>query len=113
MRTIHNYHQVWKQFGFTPEFYNIAKADVQNNREGYPLRPGLLPCQFCFHCFIWLIQTELIESAMYLYRATKDPFLLEIAVDILESIEHSCKTECGYATVSMEGPSLKWLLSST
>ncbi|ELT91019.1 hypothetical protein CAPTEDRAFT_223759 [Capitella teleta] len=81
MRSIHNYHQVWKQYGFTPEFYNIAKGEVQNNREGYPLRP------------------ELIESAMYLYRATKDPFLLEIAVDILESIEHSSKTKCGYATV--------------
>ncbi len=37
---------------------------------------------------------------MYLYRATKDPYLLELAVDILESIEHNAKTKCGYATVS-------------
>ncbi|XP_064635151.1 ER degradation-enhancing alpha-mannosidase-like protein 2 [Lineus longissimus] len=81
MKTIHNYHQVWKQFGFTPEFYNIGKAEAVNKREGYPLRP------------------ELIESAMYLYQATKDPYLLEIGVDILESIEHSTKTNCGYATV--------------
>jgi mannosidase alpha-like ER degradation enhancer 2 len=36
---------------------------------------------------------------MYLYQATKDPFLLEVAVDFLESIEHSAKTACGYATV--------------
>ena len=36
---------------------------------------------------------------MYLYRATKDPYLLEVAVDILESIEHSTRTSCGYATV--------------
>jgi mannosidase alpha-like ER degradation enhancer 2 len=47
MRSIHNYHQVWKQFGFTPEFYNIAKNDIYTNREGYPLRPGKL-ILFCF-----------------------------------------------------------------
>ena len=50
-------------------------------RHGYPLRP------------------ELIESIVYLYRATKDPLLLQMGVDILTSIEHSAKTECGYATV--------------
>jgi hypothetical protein len=33
---------------------------------------------------------------MYLYRATKDPSLLDIGVDILEAIEHSTKTKCGY-----------------
>ena len=43
---------------------------------------------------------ELIESTMYLYQATKDPFLLEVGVDILESIDHSAKTKCGYASVS-------------
>ena len=39
---------------------------------------------------------------MYLYRATKDPSLLYIGVDILEAIEHSTKTKCGYATVSFK-----------
>lgn len=43
---------------------------------------------------------ELIESAVYLYQATRDPFLLEIGIDMLEAIEHSTKTKCGYATVS-------------
>lgn len=81
MKTIHNFHQVWKQFGFVPEFYNIPKADVHTNREGYPLRP------------------ELIESSMYLYQATKDPYLLQIGIDMLESIEQVTKTRCGYATV--------------
>lgn len=82
MRSIHNYHTVWKQYGFLPEFYNIINAEAGNNRESYPLRP------------------ELIESAMLLYRATKDPFLLEIGEDVLRSIKHSAKTDCGYATVS-------------
>lgn len=44
--------------------------------------------------------SELIESAMYLYRATKDPYFLEVGRDMLESIEHSARTPCGYATVS-------------
>ena len=48
---------------------------------GYPLRP------------------ELIESAMYLYKATRDPFLLSLGEDMLNSIEYSAKTPCGYATV--------------
>ncbi|KAL4224501.1 ER degradation-enhancing alpha-mannosidase-like protein 2 [Mactra antiquata] len=81
MKTVHNFHQVWKQYGFLPEFYNIVKNEAYNGREGYPLRP------------------ELVEAAMYLYEATKDPYLLEIGVDMLESIEQNTKTKCGYATV--------------
>ncbi|KAF4530389.1 hypothetical protein B566_EDAN018726 [Ephemera danica] len=81
MKSIHNYHQVWKQYGFTPEFYNIPQGEAGSNREAYPLRP------------------ELIESVMYLYRATKDPYLIEVGVDILRSIQNSAKTPCGYATI--------------
>lgn len=81
MKSMHNYHQVWKQYGFTPEFYNIPQGQVGANRESYPLRP------------------ELVESAMYLYRATGDPFLLDIGVDILRSIQHSAYTPCGFATI--------------
>lgn len=50
-------------------------------------------------CGICCVPIELIESAMYLYRATGDPFLHEVAIDILESIERQTKTKCGYATV--------------
>ncbi|KRT85196.1 glycoside hydrolase, partial [Oryctes borbonicus] len=81
MKTLHNYHQVWQQYGFTPEFYNILQTEAGNNRENYPLRP------------------ELIESVMYLYRATGDPYLIEIGVDILKSIQYSARTPCGYATI--------------
>ncbi|XP_066585830.1 ER degradation-enhancing alpha-mannosidase-like protein 2 isoform X2 [Prorops nasuta] len=82
MKSLHNYHRVWKQFGFTPEFYNIPQAEAGTNREGYPLRP------------------ELIESVMYLYRATGDPFLIQVGIDILRSLQHSAKTTCGYATIN-------------
>jgi len=59
----------------------ILQGEAGTNREGYPLRP------------------ELIESVMYLYRATGDPYLLEVGKDILRSIQHSARTPCGYATV--------------
>lgn len=57
------------------------QSEAPNNREGYPLRP------------------ELVESLMYLFQATRDHNLLEMAADIVVSIQHSAKTECGYATV--------------
>lgn len=40
MKTLHNYHSVWRQYGFLPEFYNIPNAEAGANRENYPLRPG-------------------------------------------------------------------------
>ncbi|XP_029427550.1 ER degradation-enhancing alpha-mannosidase-like protein 2 isoform X4 [Rhinatrema bivittatum] len=81
MRTFHNYYTVWKQFGGLPEFYSIPQGFTVDKREGYPLRP------------------ELIESAMYLYRATGDPTLLELGRDAVESIERISKVECGFATI--------------
>ncbi|XP_026326709.1 ER degradation-enhancing alpha-mannosidase-like protein 2 [Hyposmocoma kahamanoa] len=81
MRIIHNYHSVWKQYGFTPEVYNLGTGEASSARESYPLRP------------------ELIESIMYLYRETRDPILLQMGEDILRSIQHSARTSCGYATI--------------
>ncbi|KAG8565764.1 hypothetical protein GDO81_012968 [Engystomops pustulosus] len=81
MRTFLNYYTVWKQFGGLPEFYNIPQGFTVDKREGYPLRP------------------ELIESAMYLYKATKDPTLLELGRDAIESIERISKVDCGFATI--------------
>ncbi|XP_039746074.1 ER degradation-enhancing alpha-mannosidase-like protein 2 [Pararge aegeria] len=81
MRIIHNYHSVWKQYGFTPEVYNLGTGEASPSRESYPLRP------------------ELIESIMYLYRDTRDPILLQMGEDILRSIQHSARTPCGFATI--------------
>ncbi|XP_045763642.1 ER degradation-enhancing alpha-mannosidase-like protein 2 [Maniola jurtina] len=81
MRIIHNYHSVWKQYGFTPEVYNLGTGEASSARESYPLRP------------------ELIESIMYLYRDTRDPILLQMGEDILRSIQHSARTPCGFATI--------------
>uniref|UniRef100_A0A1B0GAD5 alpha-1,2-Mannosidase n=1 Tax=Glossina morsitans morsitans TaxID=37546 RepID=A0A1B0GAD5_GLOMM len=81
IKTISKYASVWRKYGFLPEFYNIPTGEASVSRESYPLRP------------------ELVESAMYLYRATKNEFMLEIGEDMLRTIEHSAKTKCGYATI--------------
>lgn len=54
-----------------------------------------------FGCF-----AELIESAMYLYRATRDPTLLELGRDAVESIEKISKVDCGFATVSAKSSAM-------
>ncbi|XP_056451620.1 ER degradation-enhancing alpha-mannosidase-like protein 2 [Gadus chalcogrammus] len=81
IRTFQNYYSVWRQFGGLPEFYSITQGYTVDKREGYPLRP------------------ELIESAMYLFRATGDHVYLQFGLDAIESIEKIAKTPCGYASV--------------
>ncbi|XP_058499446.1 ER degradation-enhancing alpha-mannosidase-like protein 2 [Solea solea] len=81
VRTFQNYYSVWRQYGGLPEFYSIPQGHTVDKREGYPLRP------------------ELIESAMYLFRATGDHTYLQLGLDALESIEKIAKTSCGYASV--------------
>ncbi|KAG7280836.1 hypothetical protein CRUP_010818 [Coryphaenoides rupestris] len=80
IRTFQNYYSVWRQFGGLPEFYSITQGYTVDKREGFPLRP------------------ELIESAMYLFRATGDHTYLQFGLDAIESIEKIAKTPCGYAS---------------
>ncbi|TTI15329.1 ER degradation-enhancing alpha-mannosidase-like protein 2 [Bagarius yarrelli] len=80
-RTFHNYCTVWRQFGGLPEFYSIPQGYTVDKREGYPLRP------------------ELIESAMYLYKATGNPAFLQLGRDAVEAIEKISHVKCGFASV--------------
>ena len=82
IRTAKQYHQIWRQFGSLPEFYNIQNKNIHMNREAYPLRP------------------ELIESVMYILRATNnDAQFFEMAMDYVGSIVNIGKVYCGFATV--------------
>lgn len=80
-RILLQYAEVVRQYGFPPEFYNLPKQEAVKNRSGYPLRP------------------EFIESVYYLYKATEDPLLLQLAATVVEAIEHSCRTACGFSTI--------------
>ena len=42
MKSIHNFHQVWKQYGFLPEFYNVAQNGASHKREGNLFKMTLL-----------------------------------------------------------------------
>ena len=65
MKTIHNFHQVWKQYGFTPEYYNIPKNEAHKGREGYPLRPGMELFKECLKFLNRLYDITWIGEAVY------------------------------------------------
>lgn len=67
------YFSVWKKFGIMPERYNwhLKLPEVYF----YPLRP------------------ELAESTYFLYRATRNPFYLHVAKQIINNIEQVSKVK--------------------
>ncbi|CAD6199695.1 unnamed protein product [Caenorhabditis auriculariae] len=81
-RIMLQYAKVIRQYGFPPEFYHIHNAEPVEKREAYPLRP------------------EMAESLMYLYRTTGDSKWLELGAEMIDAIETSAKTKCGYATIN-------------
>lgn len=84
--------KLWDTFGGIPERWDFRGSAVLEGKdhltaeemrllvplEWYPLRP------------------EYVESTYFLYRATKDPFYLNIGVDILESLQTKYKHQCGF-----------------
>jgi len=65
-RILSSYLQVLRHLGLPPEFYNIPNREPVQKRLGYPLRP------------------EILESLMYLYKATEDPAYLHVAAGIVD-----------------------------
>ncbi|UMM34745.1 hypothetical protein L5515_007683 [Caenorhabditis briggsae] len=81
-RIMLQYSEIIRKYGFPPEFYNIHNEEPVDKRSAFPLRP------------------EMVESLMYLYRATKDETWLELGAEIVDAIESSARTKCGYATIN-------------
>eukprot|EP01065_Artemidia_motanka_P016044 TRINITY_DN19771_c0_g1_i1.p1 TRINITY_DN19771_c0_g1~~TRINITY_DN19771_c0_g1_i1.p1 ORF type:complete len:691 (+),score=215.59 TRINITY_DN19771_c0_g1_i1:55-2127(+) len=75
---------VWREKGFFPEAYLYKELTVSRdgNDAAYLLRP------------------EVIESLVYVRRATGDNSWLWAGLDVMRSLQRWCKTECGYATVT-------------
>ena len=74
------FYGVWRRYGLTPEGFNLAEGRVQDGQRGYPLRP------------------ELVESTLYLARATGDPHFLDVGRDMLASLERT-RVPCGHAVI--------------
>ncbi len=71
--------RMWTLHGIEPEVLDYRTMRV--TYAGYPLRP------------------EIIESAWYLYRSTKDPRYLQMGRTFFESLVARCRTDAGYTTL--------------
>ncbi|KAJ1956693.1 hypothetical protein GGI12_005240, partial [Dipsacomyces acuminosporus] len=73
------YYHLWRRFRAMPERFNmfLREPDVIF----YPLRP------------------EFIESTYFLYRATRDPFYLDVGEMVLADLNALQRTRCGYASM--------------
>ncbi|CAI2356432.1 unnamed protein product [Caenorhabditis sp. 36 PRJEB53466] len=70
--------QVVQKHKFLPEAFT---HDFQIHWAEHPIRP------------------EFVESTYFLYRATKDPHYLEVAAQIMDSINRYVKVPCGFAAL--------------
>ncbi|KAG0265113.1 alpha mannosidase-like protein [Actinomortierella ambigua] len=71
---------IWRKYQAIPERFDFIHQDV--SIANYPLRP------------------EFVESTYLLYRATKDPFYMEVGEMILHDLKRYTKTKCGWASLA-------------
>ncbi|KAI0347071.1 alpha-mannosidase [Trametopsis cervina] len=74
------YWNLWKKFAGLPEVWDMNYQVATSFQ--YPLRP------------------EFVESTWYLYRATRDPFYLDVAERILHDLTWRAEVSCGLASIS-------------
>jgi len=70
---------IWKLRGIEPELLDYRTMRILSPE--YPLRP------------------EIVESAFYLHRFTKDPKYLEMGRTFFDAIRAQCRTEAGYTVL--------------
>jgi mannosidase alpha-like ER degradation enhancer 2 len=71
--------KMWMLAGIEPEVLDYRKMTITH--AGYQLRP------------------EIIESAYYLHRSTKDPRYLEMGRAFFDALVAHCRTDAGYTTL--------------
>ena len=71
--------KMWTAHGIEPEGWDYRARKVLS--PGYPLRP------------------EIVESAYYLHRLTRDPEYLSMGARMFEDFVRHCRTEAGYASL--------------
>ena len=65
----------------------------------YTFVPEAFTGTFKIHWPYFSLRPEYIESAYFLYKATKNDFFLHIGKQFLLNIERHCKVKCGYTTL--------------
>ncbi|THV08639.1 alpha mannosidase-like protein [Dendrothele bispora CBS 962.96] len=73
------YYNLWRRHSGLPEVYDTSFKVATSH--AYPLRP------------------EFIESTWYLYRATRDPFYLDVGERVLSDLMTRAKVDCGLAGI--------------
>ncbi|GFV96223.1 ER degradation-enhancing alpha-mannosidase-like protein 3 [Trichonephila clavipes] len=71
-------YQVMQRHNFLPEAFTV---DFQVHWGQHPLRP------------------EFVESTYFLYKATNDPYYLEVGKKVLDSLQKYARVPCGFAAV--------------
>ncbi|XP_054713818.1 ER degradation-enhancing alpha-mannosidase-like protein 3 [Uloborus diversus] len=71
-------YQVMQRHNFLPEAFTV---DFQVHWGQHPLRP------------------EFVESTYFLYKATNDPYYLEVGKKVLNSLQTHARVACGFAAV--------------
>ncbi|GIY24115.1 hypothetical protein CDAR_579061 [Caerostris darwini] len=71
-------YQVMQRHNFLPEAFTV---DFQVHWGQHPLRP------------------EFVESTYFLYKATNDPYYLEVGQKVLDSLQKYARVPCGFAAV--------------
>ncbi|KAF8639955.1 hypothetical protein AX17_001205 [Amanita inopinata Kibby_2008] len=74
------YYNIWRGHSGLPEVYDTYFRQATSHQ--YPLRP------------------EFIESTWYLYRATRDPFYLDVGQRVLDDLIKRARVECGLTGIA-------------
>ncbi|KAF1990520.1 glycoside hydrolase family 47 protein [Aulographum hederae CBS 113979] len=75
------YAALWTRYSALPERWSTGTGAIESGLRWWGGRP------------------EFIESTWYLYRATKDPWLLHVGEMTLKDIKRRCWTKCGWAGI--------------
>lgn len=61
--------------------------------------PEAFTSDFQVHWGQHLLRPEFIESTYFLYRATSDPYYLQVGEKVLRSLQKHARVACGYASI--------------
>ncbi|KAJ2162271.1 hypothetical protein GGF46_000762 [Coemansia sp. RSA 552] len=73
------YYHIWNRFRAMPERFNL-----------YMREPDIA---------YYVLRPEFVESTYYLYRATRDPFYLDVGEMILTDMNALMRTSCGFTSI--------------
>ena len=63
--------------------------------------PEAFTSDFQVHWGQHLLRPEFIESTYFLYRATLDPYYLQVGEKVLRSLQKHARVTCGYASIKV------------